>query len=695
MSDEEHKVDVHFNEDRDQVIKRIIEENINHADSHLGKLKPILNKHEYLHPRGYNYYSETTDAGIHDGISFVVAPAWGILFPPYNLARLTGLLRKYKYKVTVHDVNVKCHQYLLDTNFYKQPGVDNWWHGQHYWVWSSPAWEEKTLPALKPVLDEAVDNIIADGNPIVGFTLYTSNINASMYMIHRLRSISPHTKIAVGGPQAFNDDFEFTTFDILKYDRSLIDYRITGEGEQELLTLLETYQDLPHSDTPITFGGFRGKLDLNQLPFPDYSDYDLSLYDYSNGVSIETSRGCIAKCTFCAETHFWKYRYRESNLVIDEMKHQIDTYGTRHFWFVDSLANGAFTEFKNLVHAIVEDGLDISWNSYARCDGRMDADLFKMIQKSGCQSLSFGVESGSEKVLTDMKKLIKVWEIENNLRDGKAAGLFNHVNWVLGFPTEGPAEVLHSLHVMYNVRNWVYAISPGATCNMSPFSDIHVNWEKYNIAWKKEVYDNSFLNNWFTHGYVNTILHRFIRLKFVNIWLLLCKTHSDGIIINAQHQDGINNLFKFKTLTDAKAVDYIPQQFNQNFDHFSGKTSQEQLSASLANEHLPYAWALYEVYGPFKIEITHDKDLDNNMYGPYTANAYWAKVNIQVDENSELTFKISHKFNHESMRGADDQRHVKEYECGREDMSFDWIKHELKCNIKDFNGISKEELDNG
>lgn len=105
MSDNENKVDVHFNEDRDQVIKRIIEENLNHADSHLGKLKPVPNKHKYLHPRGYNYYSETTDAGIHDGISFVVAPAWGVLFPPYNLARLTGLLRKYKYKVSVHDVN--------------------------------------------------------------------------------------------------------------------------------------------------------------------------------------------------------------------------------------------------------------------------------------------------------------------------------------------------------------------------------------------------------------------------------------------------------------------------------------------------------------------------------------------------------------------------------------------------------------
>ena len=26
-------------------------------------------------------------------------------------------------------------------------------------------------------------------------------------------------------------------------------------------------------------------------------------------------------------------------------------------------------------------------------------------------------------------------------------------------------------------------------------------------------------------------------------------------------------------------------------------------------------------------------------------------------------------------------------------MSFDWIEHELKCNISDFNGISKEEME--
>ena len=91
------------------------------------------------------------------------------------------------------------------------------------------------------------------------------------------------------------------------------------------------------------------------------------------------------------------------------MQYQIDTYGTRRFWFVDSLANGAFKEFKNLVNMIIDKKLDIRWNSYARCDGRMDLELFQKIADSGCMSLSFGVESGSEKVLDDMKKKVKVW----------------------------------------------------------------------------------------------------------------------------------------------------------------------------------------------------------------------------------------------------------------------------------------------
>lgn len=688
--DEVKKEKVIFDsEDRDQIIKKIIEQDrLDHAESHLGDRTKVTIKPTYYSQlletgRGYKYYSEYNTYEYNDGISLVIAPAWGIIFPPYNIARLSGLLRHYGYKVNVHDINIECYHYVKNNH------DKDFWESRYYFVWERPVFDDEVFPVIKPVLDRAINKIIDDNNDIVGFSLYLTNLLASMYMISEIKKRKPTVKIVVGGPEAFNDWFEHLIYETLKYPKGLIDYRITGEGEQELLTLLENYKSIPHSTEIITFGGFQSRLDLNQLPFPDYSDYDLNLYEHPEGASIETSRGCVAQCSFCAETWFWKYRFRTSDRVIDEMKHQIEKYGTRRFWFVDSLANGAFTEFKNLVEQIIEQQLDIRWNSYARCDGRMDAELFRKIAQSGCMSLSFGVESGSEKVLTDMKKKIKVWEIENNLRDGHLAGMKNHVNWVVGFPTEGPFEFLHSLHVLYNIRKWVYALSPGMTCGDAPFSDLNLNWKKYKLQWNEKPWDNTFMSNWYTENYTNTILHRFIRLKFMQIWLDLAVNVSDGTVINAQHRPGLNKFFKFERLTTNPITEYVPQQHEQVFDVFNGNTAQEQLSASLANEYLPFAWILYQVYGAFKFDMYSALDEDLAEFGGFIVSPYWASVQITVDVNGELDFDIKHSFVHETTR--DDPR-VKNHEILRENMSFEETHHILKCNINKFNGREQTDV---
>jgi anaerobic magnesium-protoporphyrin IX monomethyl ester cyclase len=680
--DEDKKQIIFESEDRDEIIRKLIEQDrIDHAESHLGDTQRIPAEPK-IHSRGYNYYSEVYPYQADDGISLVIAPAWGIIFPPYNIARLTGLLRHYGYRVNVHDINIETYHYVKNNH------DKDFWESRYYFVWERPVFHEEVFPVIKPVLDNAIERILNDKNDIVGFSLYLTNLLASMYMITEIKKRRPDIKIVVGGPEAFNDWFETLIYDDMRFTRGIIDYRITGEGEQELLTLLENYKSFPQSNEMITFGGFRSKLDLNQLPFPDYSDYDLNLYQHPEGASIETSRGCVAKCSFCAETWFWKYRFRTSDRVIEEMKHQIEKYGTRRFWFVDSLANGAFTEFKNLVHQMVEQKLNVRWNSYARCDGRMDLELFKKIAESGCMSLSFGVESGSEKVLTDMKKKVAVWEIENNLRDGAAVGMKNHVNWVVGFPTEGPGEFLHSLHVLYNTRKWMYAISPGMTCGDAPFSDLNVNWQEYDLNWIEKPWDNTFMSNWYTKGYVNTIVHRFIRLKFMQIWLDLAVNVSDGTVNNAQYRPGLRKFYDFKPLTDEPIVDYISQQKNQKFNYFkSDESDQLQFSASLANEYLPYAWALYKVYGPFEIKIRHDRDEDLAEFGGFIVSPYWGDVYMRVDEDEQLTFRAAHRFKHETTR--EDPRVIHE-EIPRQDMSFEEQVYELSCNINDFNGDDSE-----
>lgn len=668
-------------EDRDAVLKKIIEDDrIDHAESHLGDTKKQNVKKPYwseLTPdRGYTYYSEYNKLPRSSSISLVIAPAWGIIFPPYNIARLTGLLRHYNYDVYVHDVNI-------DTQVYVKNNHDkDYWESRYYYAWENPVYEEEVFPLIKPVLDQAIKNIINDNTTIIGFSLYLTNLLASMYMIEEIKKQKPDVRIVVGGPEAFNDWFEDLVFNKLKFKKGLIDFRITGEGEQELLTLMETYEAYPPSNDIVTFGGFKSNLDLNELPFPDYSDYDLNLYEHPEGASIETSRGCVAKCSFCAETWFWKYRYRTSDRVIEEMKHQVETYGTRRFWFVDSLANGAFTEFKNLVNNIIDQELDIKWNSYARCDGRMDAEMFRKIAKSGCLSLSFGVESGSQKVLNDMKKKVEIWEIEDNLRDGHLAGMKNHVNWVVGFPTEGPAEFLHSLHVMYNTRNWMYAISPGMTCGDAAFSDLNVNWQNYDLQWIKKPWDNTFMSNWHTSNYANTILHRFIRLKFMLMWLDIAVDVTNATVINAQHRPKLKDFYTFKN--NEKFEDYITQEQNQKFDYFTNNNVVKNFSSSLANEYLPFAWAMWKVYGDYEFTMKSDPELDVPEFGGFIASPYWADVNIKVKDN-KLDFYVKHKFKHETTR---EDPIVARDEVVLKDMSFDWQEFKLQCDITDFNGTT-------
>lgn len=669
-------------DDRDQVLLALIDrDRIRHANSHLGvgsvSNRSYRYKSETEHKRGYTYYTEFTPFSVNrDGISLVMAPAWGVVFPPYNLARLTSVLRQHGYSVSVHDLNIECYMHASECS-----DID-YWDGTYYYAWLFPEFETTVLPIIRDVLDRAVDKVLGDGTDIIGFSIYNTNLMASMYMISKIKEHRPDITIVIGGPEAFDDDLQDRIENRFKFPPGLINYRIKGEGEHEILLLLEKFRNLQNNNM-VASGGLRSKLNLNDLPFPDYTDYNLSLYKYPDGVSIETSRGCIAQCSFCAETWFWKYRWRTANRVVDEMQHQIDTYGVNRFWFVDSLANGNLKEFSKLIDLIIEKELNIRWNSYARCDGRMDLDFFNRMAKSGCMALSFGVESGSKTVLDAMKKKIDVYEIENNLRDGSAVGLQNHVNWLVGFPNEGPAEFLHSLHVIHNCRNWICAISPGFTCGDAVFSDMNTNWKDYDIAWVNKPLDNTFLDTWYTTDYKNTILHRFIRLKFMQIWLEIAVMYGKGSVINAQYRPTLKNLYNIEFLDNLHGVvDYIPQRSNQQFNYFTGDTPQQQLSASLANEFLPYAWVLFTVYGSFNLDIIFDFDKDLLEFNGSIVRRYWADVVMGVDLNGLLTFNITHRFEHKNMC---DYAFIQDTHVDPIDMSFS-DRHLLSCHISEFNG---------
>lgn len=611
-----------LNKDRDQIILEHIlqEDELNHANSHLGPVDKFnLIKESYI--------KRQWDDTEKYRVAFVMAPAWGVLFPPYNLAKLTGLIRHYGYSTKVYDLNIDSYQILKST-------IDeDYWRGEKYFLWTiKENFEKEILPYVKTIFDNAIDEIVEANPKVIGFSTYNTNTHAVAYIITELKKRLPDSCFIAGGPEVATG----ATLAELPFN-----YLFKGEAEETFLSFLE---NLPEQYAVNEYiGSTDSKLKLENFPFSDYSDYNLANYDHPDGVSIETSRGCVAQCSFCAETYFWKFRSNTPERVVEEMEYQIKNYGVRRFWFVDSLVNGNLKVFEKIIDLIIEKKLNIKWNSYARCDGRMDKEFIRKIYASGCTCISYGVESGSQKVLNDMRKKVEVWEVENNLKHGREVGLFNHVNWILGFPTEEPIDFLHSLQLIANSRKHINAISPGFGAGPATASHMATDWKVYNMEGEKYLWEKQFLKSWYTTDYKNTILHRFMRIKLFHIWLEVLKDYAGSKIDNGQRYSNIKDFYSFnkpkKWFFNREISEYC------EYDNFV-KLNRIDTNMGIANEYLSLAYAMYQYFGGFELTVLFDPTQDLSTFGDWLVNDYTGTFKISVKDNGVYNMSLIHTFNH-------------------------------------------------
>jgi predicted DNA-binding ArsR family transcriptional regulator len=601
--------------DRDAIAaKHILEKD--HASSHLGAMKYD----------GVSFFRKKVKLkNPIDSITLIICPAWGNIFPPYNLARLSSVLRYNNYDVNIFDLNIESWNYLKD-----KTELD-YWEGNQYFMWDHDEYNKVLHPLLYRFLSNAIKKILGLNDKIIGFSLYSTNRACSFWMIKKIKQLRPDIKIVMGGPEnmyQFSDEHQ--QVNLQAHFKNLVDYVVIGEGEHQILDIMKTYKKVK-SDKAIFVGDLKSKIDLNELPFPDYTDYDLNKYRHKNGASLETSRGCIASCTFCSEVQFWKFRTSDSNKLIEEIKYQIEEYDFKRLWFIDSLVNGNLKTFRDLLESIVKEGIDISWNGYARCDGRMDKEFFQLINDSGCTSLSFGVESGSPVVLLDMKKNIDTWEIESNLKHGHEVGMFNHVNWIIGFPTETPLDFYHSLGLLYNCNEWIHNISPGAGCGIAPLTDLHLDRNKYGISEYAPIF-----GEWTTSDFTNTLVHRILRIIFMNSWLnpLSCFNAMEHIDL----LDAVNIKCEMKPKID--------RMFQHLYDFKIFKSEDGYISTkifkSLLNEYVMFCFSYYTLYGEVEMKIKLDKETMIREFGG-RGKWYESEVYLKLGNDMMMDIKVNQK----------------------------------------------------
>jgi radical SAM superfamily enzyme YgiQ (UPF0313 family) len=203
-------------------------------------------------------------------------------------------------------------------------------------------------------------------------------------------------------------------------------------------------------------GGSRGTLeDLDAVPYPleSYGGYEAKWYAASGQVvpgGLMTSRGCPARCTFCANYVTGRaYRWRSSQNVVGEMLALRERYGVTHFPFWDDAFTARRVRLLEVCDAIRKEPAlrDATWTCITPGNMVRPDDLARMCE-AGCVAINFGIESGDYNVLKVIQKGQRPEHVKAAVGAAKAAGMLTIVNFMFGFPQEGVEELSRTMELM-------------------------------------------------------------------------------------------------------------------------------------------------------------------------------------------------------------------------------------------------------
>ncbi|MBN1826543.1 MAG: radical SAM protein [Candidatus Eisenbacteria bacterium] len=188
----------------------------------------------------------------------------------------------------------------------------------------------------------------------------------------------------------------------------------------------------------------RALIDVNTLPFPAWRWIDPSLY-YDGGklhpfLTLITGRGCFGRCTFCRDPQLMYgriNRYRDPELVVDEMEHDITLFPRlREIMFETDTFTAKGSHAEGVCREILRRGVHkkVRWSCNVRTD--VDRDLLRLMKEAGCRMLMIGFEFGTQEALDAVKKGTRLERAREFSRHAADLGFTQHGCFMIGAPGE-------------------------------------------------------------------------------------------------------------------------------------------------------------------------------------------------------------------------------------------------------------------
>jgi anaerobic magnesium-protoporphyrin IX monomethyl ester cyclase len=340
---------------------------------------------------------------------------------------------------------------------------------------------------------QSIREILARKNAdIVGISVFNANRWGGIETARIAKEVNPEAKIVFGGVGA-----TFLWDHFLRHFRE-IDYVVLGEGEYSFLELVRSLDKGSRGDLAAIKGiAFRNGSqivrtapadpipDLDQLPNP------ARYFTYQH---LSLTRGCPGNCTYCGSPRFWghKVRFHSVSYFVDQLD-LLYRKGVSFFYISDDI----FTMKKDLAIGVCKEilnrGLAISWYAISHVNN-VDEEILYWMRKAGCIQISYGVESGSEKIRKTLNKRIKNEQVERAFSLTTRYGILPRAYLIYACPGESPATIGETEELIRKIKPlsvifYVLRVFPGTAL----YDDVKERMQITDEVWLHPIEDILYL----------------------------------------------------------------------------------------------------------------------------------------------------------------------------------------------------------
>ncbi|MEK6760761.1 MAG: radical SAM protein [Nanoarchaeota archaeon] len=252
-------------------------------------------------------------------------------------------------------------------------------------------------------------------------------------LVSEIRRVGYDGKIIAGGNHITDNPYE-------EFTQKNYDYAIVGDGELAMKKIVSGEA----ADKVI----ISEKVDVNTAPWPDYGGLKFERYwltlEGKKCAMIIGSRGCIYSCAFCGSAKIKKWRAREVNDIVNEMKFLMDNYKIEAFYFGDDIFSFDRKRVFEICKLIRERLGTVKLRIQTRVN-LVDPEMLAELKLTGVDVISLGLESGDDQILKNIQKGATVDQARKAVRMIHDSGIKVKGFFIIGLPGDTRESVMKTI----------------------------------------------------------------------------------------------------------------------------------------------------------------------------------------------------------------------------------------------------------